>query len=295
MHLLLLSVGFGLVTASILALAAVGFTMQFGVTNVLNLAYGATMTAAAFAAYYFNARGLNVWLCLPIGAAFGGAFSLLLNRYLLSRFVRRGAGLFGMLIVTLGVGVIIENLVLAIGGSGFYNYHVDPGPTVHAGPMLFTLSQLGIMFIGIAAMVALHFLLTRTRLGKAMRATAADFSLARACGIDTERMVDVAWAISGALCGLAGVTLVANTYSFDSTTGTAFGVVIIAAVMLGGVGQPYGAMLGAVIIGLVTEVSAVFMDPGYKTVVAFLILVAVLVFVPRGIFGRAGVERELAG
>jgi branched-subunit amino acid ABC-type transport system permease component len=128
-----------------------------------------------------------------------------------------------------------------------------------------------------------------------MRATAADTSLARACGIDTERMVDVAWAISGSLCGLAGVTLVANTYSFDSTTGSAFGVVIIAAVMLGGVGQPYGAMLGAVIIGLVTEISAVFIDPGYKNVVAFLILVAVLVFVPRGIFGRAGMERELAG
>lgn len=293
-QLVVASLGFGFVTASIVALAGVGFTMQFGITNIPNLAYGSIMTAAAFVVYYINRAGVDVWLCMPIGALVGGVGSVLLNRVIYARFVRRGAGLLSMIIVALGVGVIIENVILAIGGSGSYNYHVAVGPSVDLGPMVFTLSQFGIMALALAAMASLHLILTRTRLGKAMRATANDASLARACGIDTARMVDIAWALSGVLCGLAGVTLVANTNSFDSTTGDTFIIVILAAVMLGGVGQPYGAMLGALITGVVIEVSAVFIDPQYKDVVAFVILIGVIVFAPRGILGHIDIERDVA-
>ncbi len=295
MNLALASFGFGLITASILALAAVGFTMQFGITNILNLSYGNVMTSAAFVAYYFNHLGVDIWICLVIGAAFGGIFSLLLNRALFVPFARVGTKPFGMVIVTLAVGLMIQNLILAIGGPNFFSYQMSLGPTVAVGPIELTLSQIGIMVIAVLAMIGLHLLLTTTKFGKAMRATAAQPFLARACGITTRRMIDIAWALSGALCGMAGVALVMNTTTFQSTTGNDFLVVIIAAAMVGGVGQPYGAMAGALLIGLVTEVSAAFMDPAYKNVIAFLILVLVLILRPQGFLGRVmSGEREIA-
>ena len=115
----------------------------------------------------------------------------------------------------------------------------------------------------------MHALLRYTKLGKAMRATAANRSLARTCGIRTDRIVTATWALTGALCGMAGTVFAMNNGSFGATSADLFLVVILAAVFLGGPGQAYGAMVGAVIIGLATEISAAYLTPSYKDVVAF--------------------------
>jgi branched-chain amino acid transport system permease protein/neutral amino acid transport system permease protein len=280
------SIGFGLVTASILALAAVGFTLQFGITNILNLAYGDLMTAAAYIGWIVNQHGGSVAESLLAGAAFGAIASVLLNRLVYTPFLRRGTSLFGMVIVTLSVGVIIQNILLAVGGATFFTYTFNVGATVH--PLGFDLSTSQLVIIGIAvvAMVVVQLVLSQTRLGKAMRATAANRNLAQASGISTDRVVDAAWLISGLLCGLAGVVLVLNTTAFQSTTGSEFLVVIIAAAILGGVGRPTGAMLGALVLGLVTEVSAAYISPSYKELFAFVVLVIVLLVRPTGILSR---------
>jgi branched-subunit amino acid ABC-type transport system permease component len=280
------SIGFGLVTASILALAAVGFTLQFGITNILNLAYGDLMTASAYVGYVVNEHGGSIAESLLAGAAFGAISSLILNRVVYTPFLRRGTSLFGMVIVTLSVGVIIQNALLAIGGATFFTYRINVGSTVHPLGFDLSTSQLAIMAIALVAMVVVHLLLSQTRLGKAMRATAANRGLAQASGIATDRVVDAAWLISGLLCGLAGVVLVLNTTAFQSTTGSQFLIVIIAAAMLGGVGRPTGAMLGALVLGLVTEVSAAFVSPSYKELFAFVVLVLVLLVRPTGILSR---------
>ena len=137
-------------------------------------------------------------------------------------------------------------------------------------------------------MLLIHGLLTYTKLGKAMRATSANPTLARNCGIPTQRVVDVVWLITGALCGLAGVVAALNSDSFAVASGAAFLIPIIAAAVLGGAGQPYGAMIGAVIIGLVTELSAAAWSPNYKEVVAFGILVVVMVLRPQGLLAKRG-------
>ena len=291
MNLFTASVGFGLVTASIVALAAVGFTMQFGVTNIINLAYGDVMTAAAFVAYVCNQAGLNIWLCLIVGAAFGAAASYALNRFVYSPFVRHGADLLAIIIVTLAMALIIQNVVLAIWGPNFFSYTMSAGRSVNLGAMTFTLSQLGILVISVAAMFAIHVLLSYTRLGKAMRATAANPALARGCGIRTDRIIDLTWLVSGALCGVSGVVLVINTTSFTSTTGAGFFLVIAAAAILGGIGRAYGAMLGALVIGLSTEISAAYISPSYKDVVAFVLLVLVLLLRPQGIIAGSTSEK----
>ena len=294
MSTLLPAIGFGLVTASILAVAGVGFTLQFGVTNILNLAYGEIMTAAAFVAYLVTSAGISVWLALAAGGAFGAVFSVLLNRALYTPFVRRGTRLFGMIIVTIAVSLIVQNSMLAIFGANFFSLSMPRPASVHIAGMVFTTIQLAIIGVAIVAMLLIHLLLRYTKLGKAMRATATDPDLARNCGIATDRVIDLAWAISGALCGLAGVILVMNLTAFTDTTGAQFLIPIIAVAVLGGIGQPYGAMLGALVIGIVSELAAAVISPDYKDVVAFVILVMVLLARPQGILSEIATRKEVA-
>jgi branched-subunit amino acid ABC-type transport system permease component len=288
------AIGFGLITASILAIAAVGFTLQFSVTNILNLAYGDIMTACAFAAYIANHAGVNIWISLVIAAVFGAVFSMLLNRLVYFQFVRRGTRLFAMIIVTIAVSLIIQNVLLAVFRPTFFSYQASAGPSYHLGSMVFTASQLAIMGIAVASMLVVHLVITQTRLGKAMRATATNPSLARSCGIATDRVIDVAWLMSGALCGIAGVVLVLNTATFSEVTGSTFLVPIVAAAVLGGIGQPYGAMLGALTIGLAGEVAASVINPAYKDIVAFAILIVVLLVRPQGILSEVAQAKEVA-
>jgi branched-subunit amino acid ABC-type transport system permease component len=287
-HTLLLSIGFGLVTASILAIAAVGFTLQFGVSNMLNLAYGDIMTASAFGGYLVNKAGAPLAACVLAAVAVGAVMSVLLHRYIYRPFVRRGTRLFGLVVVALSVAVIIQNSLLAGFGATFFSYQLSPDHTVNFADMSFTVRQLIIMGIAVAVMLAINTLLRRSRLGKAMRATSGNATLARACGINTSRVIDTAWLIAGALCGLAGVLLVLNTSSFQSTTGNDFLVLTIAAAMLGGVGQAYGAMIGAVALGVITEVAAAYTRSSFKEVIAFVVLVAIVLIRPQGLFGPPG-------
>lgn len=285
MSLFVASIGFGLVTASVLAIASVGFTLQFGVTDVLNLAYGAIMIFGAYIAYAVNAAGASVWLGLIAAVVACSLISVLLNIGVYTPFQRRGTAPITMVIVSLGMTLIIEFGVQAVSGGTAVSYTMGNGPTLQGGGLDLTGVQIGIMVLAVLVMAGVHGLLRYTRLGKAMRATAANGSLARNCGIRTARVITITWALTGALCGLAGVVFAIDSGSFDATSTDLFLVLILAAVFLGGPGQAYGAMLGAVLIGLATEVSAAFIPADYKYVVAFVVLLAVLGLRPTGLLG----------
>ena len=285
MTIFLASLGFGLVTASVLAVAAIGFTLQFGVTDVLNLAYGAVMIAGAYLGYVINQAGLNIWVGLVVAVAACSAGSVLLNAFIYAPFQRRGASPITMVIVSLGMTLIIEFGTQAIAGGTSVSYTMAQGPSVRAGGLVLTAVQLVVIGLSVLVMIGTHVLLRYTRLGKAMRATAANRSLARNCGIRTSRVITVTWAITGGLCGLAGVIFAMDAGSFDATSTDLFLILILAATFLGGPGQAYGAMLGAVVIGLATEVSAAYITPSYKYVVAFVALLLMLGVRPTGLLG----------
>ena len=285
MTIFLASVGFGLVTASVLAVAAVGFTLQFGVTDVLNLAYGAVMIAGAYIAYVINQAGLNIWVGLVVAVVACSAGSVLLNSGIYTPFQRRGATPITLVIVSLGMTLIIEFGTQAIAGGTSVSYTMAQGPSVRAGGLVLTAVQLVVIGLSVLVMIGTHVLLRYTRLGKAMRATAANKTLARNCGIRTSRVITLTWAITGALCGLAGVIFAMDAGSFDATSTDLFLILILAATFLGGPGQAYGAMLGAVVIGLATEISAAYITPSYKYVVAFVALLLILGIRPTGLLG----------
>jgi branched-subunit amino acid ABC-type transport system permease component len=283
--ILVASIGFGLVAAAVLALASVGFTLQFAVTNVLNLAYSGVMIVSAYAAYVLNNAGVNIWVAVLAAIATGIVLSLFLNNVIYTPFQRKGTSPIAMVIVSLGMTLILVFGTQALAGPTNVSYSMSQGATVKLGSINLTVVQLVIIALSLVVMVLVHGLIRYTRLGKAMRATAANRNLARNCGIRTDRVVSVTWAITGGLCGLAGAMFAINSGTFGATSADLFLVLILAAVFLGGPGEPYGAMLGALVIGVATEASAAVIVSSYKDVIAFVILLAMLAVRPNGLLG----------
>jgi branched-chain amino acid transport system permease protein/neutral amino acid transport system permease protein len=226
------------------------------------------------------------------GGLTGAVVSVAINRLVFVPFLRRGTALFTMVMVSLAVATIVQNAIQAIAGDSFHSYTPINESSLHFLGMILTPTQLIIIAIAITAMLSLHLLLRYTRIGKAMRATSNDAELARSCGIMTDRVTAVAWALSGVLCGIAGVALALNLASFDFTFGNSFLLVIVAAAVFGSVGQPYGAMVGALVIGIVSEEAAII-SPSLKQVVAFAILVLILLVRPNGLW-RSGFVQKMS-
>lgn len=293
MSTLISALGFGCVTAAILAIAAVGFTLQFSVTNVLNLAFGSVMTTCGFVAYLVNSHGVNIWICVVIAAGAGGLMSLGLNSLLYAPFIRHGTSLFGMVIVTIATALIIERSLQAITGPGFFSYVVGSSRALRFADFVLTPEQIVTIGLALGAMGAIHWLLRYTRMGKAMRALASNASLARASGVPTRRIINIAWFVSGLLGGVAGVLLFIDTTTFSATSGSGFLIVVIAAAVVGGIGSPYGTMAGAFLVGVASEVAAAYWNPELKDVVAFGLLVVVLLVRPKGIFAEFATEKEV--
>ncbi len=293
MQLLIESIGFGVASGAVLALGAVGFTLQFGISNVLNITYGALMSLGAFLGLFLLGVGLNIWLAMALAGVMIALCSVALNRGLLDPLVRRGMQPFGIIIVSVSAGIVLEYVIVAVAGPATQSYGNLSGSTLKFLGWTLTSAQVTIILLTLCLMAGLHLLLTRTQLGRAMRATSANRTLARSCGIPTARVADVTWLISGALCGVAGVALALTIESFDFTLGSIFLIPMIAAAVLGGVGQPYGAMLGALVVGVVSQVSAAYWDPAYENVVAFAILIVMLLVRPRGLFGANWSARKL--
>lgn len=285
---ILLSVGFGLVTASVLAIAGMGLSLQFGVTNFVNFAHGDYATLGAYLALVLNLRGVSIWVALVAAGALVAVIAMIVNRLIYKRLIDRRYKLLILFVVTLGVSIVLQNTLQAIFGAGFQIYNVSIEVPMTLGPFLLSKQQLGIIGVALICMIAIHVLLRYTRLGKAMRAMSDNRDLAEASGIDTVRVTDVTWIITGFLAGLSGVVLALNVFTFTPTLGARFLLLIFASVILGGIGRPYGAMLGALIIGVTTEVAATWFAAAYVYAIAFLVMIVLLFVRPQGLLAAKG-------
>jgi branched-subunit amino acid ABC-type transport system permease component len=264
--------------------------LQFGITNYINFAYGDFMALGAYITYVLNNEVLhwNIWVALVFGSLAVGVIAVILSQLILSPFARRFDKTFYVLIVTFGLSLILLNVMYSIWGASVRFYNVPINRALHIGPMLLTAYQLIVMVIAVVLMIGVAVLLKTTRLGKSMRAMSDNTTLAMTSGINTKMITTITWFISGSLAGLAGSVLGLTEGNLTPAAGELFLFVIFAAVIVGGVGSIYGAMAGAVLIGLATEVSAAFINPAYKLDIAFLILILTLLFRPSGLFARSG-------
>jgi branched-subunit amino acid ABC-type transport system permease component len=282
------ALGFGVVTGSVLALAAVGISLQLSITNFFNFAYGDFMTLGAYVAYTANAAGANLFVAVVAGGIAVGLLGVLANIVIFRRFVRRRARIVTFLILTLGLSLIVQNVIIVIWGTGAYRYNVGLGTALHLGGVLLTPGDLVTVALAGVLLLALHVTLQYTTFGKALRATADNRDLARASGIDTERLVNWTWMISGVFAAVAGVGLVLQTGALHPSVGFDALFFVFAAIILGGIGKPYGAMLGALIVGVMTEIAGMYASAGYKAAFAFAIMVVVLLIRPQGLFASRG-------
>lgn len=290
-----LTVG-GIVFSVLLAMAALGLSMIFGTTGLTNFSHGELITFGALVAFAvdqlpgsIDVGGTDVTVIVGVIAAFvvSGAFGWLNDKALWSPLRRRGTGLVAMMIVSIGLSIFLRNIYQYFAGAQSQNYSQYSAVTPwEIGPVLLTPKELIVTLLGVAVLVTVTSLLQFTRTGKATRAVADNPALSSATGINVERVINIVWISGAALAGLAGA-LLGVTQGFDFQIGFKLLLLVFAAVVLGGLGTIWGAIVGAFIIGLFTELSTLVVPAEFKFVGALLVLIVVLLIRPQGLLGKA--------
>jgi branched-subunit amino acid ABC-type transport system permease component len=281
----LVSIGIGLSTAAILSLSAVAFTLEYAVSRIANFAHGEFLTIGAFAAYsgqrIFHQ---NVAAAAVIAAAAGAVAGLALNAGIIEQF--RGRTAITVFIATLGVALIVENVLVIMYGAANVTYGFPQGNLHHVGPFLWTTSDIEVIISALAVAGLIYLLLQHTRFGKAVRAISQDRALAQVSGIPARRIIMQTWALAGAIAGFAGFVLADTIGTFGPTLGFSFLLLTITATVAGGIGRPYATFGGALIVGLVIQIAGTYTSSAYELVFAFLLLVLLMLFRPNGVFVR---------
>jgi neutral amino acid transport system permease protein len=283
----------GLITGSILALAAVGLTMVFGIQRIPNFAHGEYLTIGAYAAFLANVTWQQNLLVATLFAALVVAIFSVVVHFILLRPLRN-RGLVAMSLITVGLGLILRNLISLIEGVDIRKFAIDQTAVYDLTVIRLSPGQVAVTVVALIACPAVALLLTRTTIGKNMRAVADNRDLASIAGINTDRIGTYVWIMAGALAGLGGVMYALVQGTFDPNLGFNALFLVFTAVVLGGIGSPFGALAGGLALGLAMEVATWqgFLggfDFRYKPVLAFVVLIALLMYRPQGLFGKARV------
>ncbi|GAA4366274.1 ABC transporter permease subunit [Nocardioides caricicola] len=278
----------GLRLGLLLALASVGLSLIYGTTGLSNFAHAEQVTLGGMMGYLFvNQWGLNLWvggLLVVLFCAFTGWGQ---DRVLWQPLRRRGLGLTQMMIVTIGLSLALQYTYQYLVGARTVRVVQDNPEVSTFGPVTITHQSIVAMAISVVVLAAVGYALLRTRVGRATRAVSDNPALAAASGIDTDKVIRLVWTVAMGLAGLSGLlyALVVNGIKWDS--GLQILLLLFAAVTLGGLGTAFGALVGALIIGLVVELSPVFGMPGdFKYATALLILILLLLVRPQGLLGK---------
>lgn len=284
MHRLLLDIGFGFVTAAILALSAVSFTLEYAVSRVANLAHGELLTIGAYSAYLVQQATGNVALAALGAAAAGGIAGFVTNFAFIERFSRQPQ--LVTFIGSLGLSLMVQNVLVMIFGASTRAYAINQGAPHNYGPFQFTRAELLVMLSAVLIGLLLYLLLQRTKFGRALRAVAENRDLARASGINARRVIGQTWTLAGVIAGFAGFVLAENVGAFSPSFGNGFLLITVTATVAGGLGRPYGTLLGALIVGLALELAGSYTTASYELAFAFAILVALMLVRPNGLLVR---------
>ena len=294
----------GVTLGSVYALVALGFSMVYGILKLLNLAHGDVLMVGAFIGWGVlgwlggaQDPTVAVWLVIllmVLAAMVGGGFLGVAIERFAYRPLRR-APRIAPLISALGVSFFIQNSVLLLFGANFRSYDsfdlVDVGVGVEWGPLHLWVMRIFVIASAVAMMAGLWLLVTRSKLGKAMRATAFDREAAAMMGIDVDRVIVKTFFIGSALAGAAGVLVGLVFFQINHFMGFAYGLKGFTAAVVGGIGSIPGAMLGGLMIGLAEAYTVGYLTSSFKDVVVFSILIVFLLIRPQGILGRPAVSK----
>ncbi len=280
----------------LLAMASLGLSMIFGTTGLTNFAHGELITFGAVVAFGIDSLpgnitvgGVNITMATAVLVALvaSTAFGWLQDKILWRPLRRRGTGLIAAMIVSIGLSIFLRNVYQYLAGADNHNYSqwTSPEPW-HIGSILITPKDVGVIVFSAIVLILVTLAVQKTKIGKATRAVADNPALASSSGINVDRVISVVWSVGAGLAGLSGV-LLGMTQGFDYQVGFKILLLVFAAVILGGLGSVWGALLGSLIIGIFIEVSTLFIPAELKFAGALLVLIIVLLVRPQGLLGRA--------
>jgi branched-chain amino acid transport system permease protein len=276
----------GLNFGLLLGLAAIGLSLVFGTTGLSNFAHGEMVTTGAVAVLVLSAAGIPIYVALPLGVAAGGLLGWSMDAGLFRPMRRRGLGIIQVMIVTIGLSLLIRYIIqYNIGGSTQFLPQLSTA-RVQLGPAAIGVNDLVSMALSLVVLIIFAWWLMRTKTGKATRAISDNAALAAVSGIDVERVIRIVWVVAGMLAALAGILWAYFRPGLKWDMGTQILLFIFAAGILGGLGTAFGALIGAIIVGLLVETSAMILPADLKYVGALLVMIIVLLFRPQGILGR---------
>jgi neutral amino acid transport system permease protein len=277
----------GLSLGAIYALGAVGLTLVYGILKLVNFAHGDFLTFGAYMAYLVNVTwGLPLVVAVFWAMAMTALLGIFLEKVMWGPMRARGAGMLQLLLMAIGLALVIRYVIQFIWSTELRQLDVNLTDTVKFLGLTIGRTSLIVIIVGFAVLIGTGLMLHYTLLGKRMRALSDNLDLAETSGINTSRVILWTWVFAAGFAGLAGVLAGAIT-QLQPELGFELLLPIFAAVVMGGIGNAYGALAAGVLLGLVIEWSTLFIDARWKTGIGFVVLILVLVIRPQGIFGRA--------
>jgi neutral amino acid transport system permease protein len=277
----------GLSLGAIYALGAVGLTLVYGILRLVNFAHGDFLTFGAYMAYLVNVTwGMPLVLGIFFAMVTTALLGVFLERVMWGPMRARGGGVLQLLLMSIGLALVIRYVVQYIWGTDIRSLDVNVTATVEFLGVRLGRTSLIVIVVGIVVLLSIGLMLRYALLGKRMRALSDNLDLAETAGIDTSRVILYTWIFAGGLAGLAGVMAGAVT-DVRPEMGFALLLPIFAAVILGGIGDAFGALAAGLVLGVVIEWSTLVIDARWKVFVGFVVLILALIIRPQGIFGSA--------
>ncbi len=279
---------YGLNFGLMLGLAAVGLSLVFGTTGLSNFAHAEMVTFGALAAFFFGAvMSLPIWVAIPLAFIVSGFMGYGLDASLWKPLRKRGLGLVQLMIVSIGLSLAVRYIFQYFVGGGTVQLPGFDSPKIKLfGATSLSVIDMVSMAISLVAIFGFAWWLLKTKTGKATRAISDNPDLAAASGIDVDRVIRIVWIVAAALAGLAGVLWAYFRPGIKWDMGAQILLLIFAAVTLGGLGTAFGALLGALVVGMLVEISSLFIPADLKYVGALVVLIVILLVRPQGILGR---------
>ncbi len=279
----------GVIFGLIIGLCAIGLSLIYGTTGLVNFALSEQIVFGALVAYFFNSiLGINFVFAAMLAFFFGGLGSAAVDIGMWRPLRKRGTGLTAMMIISIGLALFLRFFFLFLFGERsrpYEQYAVQTDILFSVGPVDVLPKELAIIVVGVILLVGTAIGLRRTKMGKAMRAVADSNDLAASTGIDVDRVVTSVWFVGGALVSAGAIFFGLNS-QINWLMGQQLLLLVFAAVTLGGLGTDFGAMVGGLVIGIFTFMATLVVAPELKNVGALLVMIVILLFRPQGIFGR---------
>lgn len=280
----------GLVVGIVIALSSIGLSLVFGTTRLVNFAHGEMVTFGALVAWYFSSGTVGpAWSLVVAGAlgvAVSGVFGAIQDRVLWRPLLVRRTDLISLMIVSIGLAMLLRYTYTVFFGSAVRPFREYAAQSPWSwGPLVLQPKQLVILGLGVVVIALYALVLQRTRLGTAIRAVSDNRDLAESSGIDVTRVVLIVWVAGSALAALGGISY-GTLYGVEWDVGFRLLLPIFAAVVLGGLGTAYGPLVGGLAIGLVSEISTLWLPAEFKFAWALFGLIILLLVRPQGLLGR---------